>query len=225
MPKWVWTDSLCCEWGVEFIHLQQVQCCNTRIRVSGHLLYMQVLFTLGVHFRSLPEHKSSCWRRKERFHHVSWFHSALKAPMKLTLTWFRTHRDSRRRTGGRRPVCTSLLSDRRQGCRRSWWSWGHRVQDSSSRVCSCTCDRGSDEWRPPSAADQTTIELLLTSRHDRPAAAGSDRGWATRPRRRTSRRRRNGWGTLGEPAAWRIKKKKRHTRETATLSPCELISV
>lgn len=131
--------------------------------------------------------------------------------MKLTLMWFRTHRDSRRRTGGRRPVCTSLLSDRRQGCRRSWWSWDHRVQDSSSRVCSCTCNRGSDEWRPPSVADQTTDELLLTSRHDRPTAAGSDRGWATQPHRRTSHRRRNGWGTLGEPAAWSRCKKKNIT--------------
>lgn len=39
-----------------------------------------------------------------------------------------------------------------------------------------------------------------TSRHDKPAAVSWGRGWATRPHRRTSRRRRSGWDTLAAPA-------------------------
>lgn len=65
--------------GVEILHLQQVQCCSTRIRVSGHLLYMQVLFTPGVHFRSSPEHKSSCKRSKGRSIRRSRCHSAFRS--------------------------------------------------------------------------------------------------------------------------------------------------
>lgn len=56
-----------------------------------------------------------------------------------------SRRDSRRTTGGRKPVCTSPLFDRTPGCRRSWWSSGRRVLDSSSQVCSYTCDTGRED--------------------------------------------------------------------------------
>lgn len=84
--------------------------------------------------------------RLYRFTHLP-HHYKLDIPrlyIKQTLTkkaekLFCTRRDSRRMTGGRKPVCTSLLFDRTPGCQHSWWSLGRTVLDSSSLVCSYTC--------------------------------------------------------------------------------------
>lgn len=51
-----------------------------------------------------------------------------------------TRRDSRRRTAGRRRVCTIPPSDSMPGYQRSWWWWDHRDRGRSSQGGSCTCN-------------------------------------------------------------------------------------
>lgn len=87
-----------------------------------------------------------------------------------------SHRDSRRTTEGRMPVCTSLLFDSRQGCQRSLLLSGRKALVHSSQAYS------------------------YTSRHDRPAGACWGQGWATPRHKGTSHRRRHGWGTRAEQA-------------------------
>lgn len=208
MAKWVWTDSLCCEWGVEIIHLQQVQCCSTRSRVSGRLLYMQVLFTLGVHFRSSPEHKSSCKRSKGKVHHTR--HGVMKKPRQRGLLPVEIVEEGEQVEGQLTPAFF-LTEGQDVG-----------VHDGRGVVQSGAAHHGpagvpatevlvSDA---DAAAGQATGGFL-TSRRGRPAAVGSGRGWATRPRRRTSRRRRNGWGTPGGPAARSRRQRNRHAHENS----------
>lgn len=70
----------------------------------------------------------------------------------------------------------------------------------------------------------TLMRQMHTSRHDKPAAASWDRGWATRPHRRTSRRRRSGWDTLGAPAEKRnIWIKCQNHSEKSNQLPCYLL--
>lgn len=66
MAKWVWTESVLRARGVALVRLQQVQRCSTRIRVSAHLLYMQVPFSPAVRLGAHQNIDHPVWTEKGR---------------------------------------------------------------------------------------------------------------------------------------------------------------